>query len=356
MADARFTMTVASALVAGAIGCGGASDGLVDAASLTAHVAGPTESGDAGRFLSALVDVFDHETCAVRVIVGTRTVLYDERTEAQIAWLSEMAHDMCTAGVHAVSAGYDELGEPEITLGDRGRARGDGVTFAVATAQPWTFEGNAWTEVGRSTCGGTLPAQRDHTVRILDDGFLVVEVEGDGVFPVAIERDSGVEICPTRIQAEPAGVVWLNGPGEWDVYVASSDGARGAWDARVSTPDDVEGHSNGTTGFIEQTVQVGPYTREAWTDFGCTGYIGWAPTLTYWLPASVSLDVEVDGDANSDPVLVLVGPNGQVRCNDDFDGLDPALYGVEGEGTWEIYLGTYGSNETFSAALRIMPR
>lgn len=351
MIDARITFSVALVLSAGAAGCGGASDGLVAPQSLAELDDGALDAGEGGRFLSALLEVFDHETCAVRVVVGTRTVLYDDRTEAQIAALSDVAHEMCAAGIHEVSAGYDELGEPEVTLGARGRASADGVTFAVSDAQPWTFEGVAWSRAGRATCGGTLPAERDHVVRLLDDGLLVVEIDGEDVFPVAIERGSGMEICPTRVQSDPAGVVWLQGPGEWDVYVASSGGTRGAWEARVSPPDELERGPTAASGTVEQVVALGPYTRDAWSEFSCTGYIGSEPTLTYWNVGGNMLTVEVS--SQSDPVLVVIGPNGQISCNDDTNGLDPAVYGLQGDGMWDIYVGTYSMSNTFDATLTV---
>lgn len=84
---------------------------------------------------------------------------------------------------------------------------------------------------------------------------------------------------------------------------------------------------------------------------GCVGYIDLQPTLTVYLSSSTQSSVTVTSQA--DPVLFMVGPRGQMLCNDDFNGLDPSIEGTFDAGQWDIYVGSYSQRQAFPFTLTI---
>lgn len=334
-------------------GCGGGQAGLVSPQDLVAQAPADDAADEAGRFVRGLLDQLGRETCAVRVVVATRTVLFDETTEARISELADLAHEMCRSGVHVAEAGFDELGRAELSLGPLGRALGDQVAFATSDAEPWSFDGRPWARSGRSTCGGTLPAEPDYRIRLVDRGLLIVQADSDDVFPVAVDATDGDEICPSRADSDPGGVVWLSGPGEWDIYIAAVGDARPDWSASVAQPAGATGGERALAqgGRIDRELTVGPHRQSAWDVWDCAGYVPDAPTEVFWALSPGALSIEVH--SNSDPVLVVVGPDGQVLCNDDTNGLDPAVYTQTTDGRWEVFVGSYGMNSTFDATLSV---
>lgn len=69
----------------------------------------------------------------------------------------------------------------------------------------------------------------------------------------------------------------------------------------------------------------------------CVGQIDSTPDHVMTLSSSFSY-LKVSATSNADTSLVIKGPGG-TRCNDDTNGLDPAISGSWGAGRYEIYIG-----------------
>lgn len=87
----------------------------------------------------------------------------------------------------------------------------------------------------------------------------------------------------------------------------------------------------------------------------CRGYISNAPDfeLTY---SAGSLPLIISVNSSADTTLVVNGPDGRWYCDDDGgnQGLNPSLrWGSPPSGTYDIWVGTYGSSSLQSATLSI---
>ena len=88
-----------------------------------------------------------------------------------------------------------------------------------------------------------------------------------------------------------------------------------------------------------QALDLGP------TDTFCAGYIdATAPTATIDYDADGGTGVlTVGATALDDLVLVVRAPDGEVFCNDDFDGTDPLVQlDAPASGAYAVWVGTYG--------------
>lgn len=160
-------------------------------------------------------------------------------------------------------------------------------------------------------------------------------------------------------------------PGEYAVYVgAYSQGANGSYGlfAAAGEPDWTlaEGAQGGGARLAADAppavgeIPFGPETRidprlifdiqpsEA-EAFGlgeaCAGFITFEQpdVVISALPALPQLMVYMVSEA--DGVLVVVGPDGRLHCNDDFDGLNPGVMIPNPEpGDYAVFAGTYGGD------------
>lgn len=83
--------------------------------------------------------------------------------------------------------------------------------------------------------------------------------------------------------------------------------------------------------------------RAAASVFGldCRGQVGIQPNHRFRLEGGFAyLRFMARGD--TDLTMVVRTPGGQLRCNDDSDGLNPVVEGTFEPGVYEIYVGTYG--------------
>lgn len=90
-------------------------------------------------------------------------------------------------------------------------------------------------------------------------------------------------------------------------------------------------------------------TRDATSlDVGCVGWIDQAPGHTLDLRVDFSW-LRVMVKSVVDATLVVRSPDGRLICNDDFDGLNPAVDGAFAAGVYEIWVGSYeqGVQETY---------
>lgn len=87
----------------------------------------------------------------------------------------------------------------------------------------------------------------------------------------------------------------------------------------------------------------------------CAGYVGSRPDVRLVFEAGV-LPLNIYAySGGEDLTLVVRDPSGRYLCNDDFDGLDPAvLIGSPTSGTYEIWVGVWaGAGEFADAVLAI---
>lgn len=84
---------------------------------------------------------------------------------------------------------------------------------------------------------------------------------------------------------------------------------------------------------------------------GCAGGIGSRPDVRLVFEAgALPLNIYATS-AEEDLTLVVRDPSGRYLCNDDFEGLDPAvLIDRPASGTYEIWVGVWGGSGTFGDA------
>lgn len=87
----------------------------------------------------------------------------------------------------------------------------------------------------------------------------------------------------------------------------------------------------------------------------CTGFIASAPDYRVnYTPGSYPLIISVN--SSQDTTLVVNAPNGQWYCDDDSGnaGMNPMVrFNAPAAGQYDIWVGTYGSNQNFTSTLAI---
>lgn len=77
---------------------------------------------------------------------------------------------------------------------------------------------------------------------------------------------------------------------------------------------------------------------------GCRGDIGIRPDVRLHYEAGSNFPLNIYATSETDLTLVVRGPNGEWHCNDDYDGLDPAvMLENPASGSYEIWVGVYRS-------------
>jgi hypothetical protein len=100
------------------------------------------------------------------------------------------------------------------------------------------------------------------------------------------------------------------------------------------------------TGYLDDpfgvALQAGGNVDAATIDPNCWGNVAEAPdvALDYTAGNTFPLNIYVGSDA--DPTLLVMDPSGNISCNDDFNGLQPAvIYDSPESGRYHIWVGTY---------------
>ncbi|MBV6657847.1 MAG: hypothetical protein KI785_08780 [Devosiaceae bacterium] len=93
-------------------------------------------------------------------------------------------------------------------------------------------------------------------------------------------------------------------------------------------------------GSLSITIQAGGDIDA--TNFGaqCNGFIAEAPDFTLTYPGGA--DLAIGASSNEDTTIVVQAPDGQLYCNDDFDGFDPQVT-ISGQvsGAFAVWVGTF---------------
>jgi hypothetical protein len=104
------------------------------------------------------------------------------------------------------------------------------------------------------------------------------------------------------------------------------------------------------TGFMPdpQSVEIiagGPNAASE-IDPACAGYIADSPDFVLTYTAGSQYDLTIFAESPADTTMVIRAPDGTWHCNDDADGLNPAIGFADPEtGDYAIWVGTYFSGE-----------
>ncbi|MET0183706.1 MAG: peptidase S1 [Caulobacterales bacterium] len=107
---------------------------------------------------------------------------------------------------------------------------------------------------------------------------------------------------------------------------------------------------------MQVTVRSGGSINAAQSIGGaCTGYIANAPDYRVnYTPGSYPLIISVN--SSQDTTLIVNGPDSRWYCDDDSGnaGLNPMVrFNQPASGQYDIWIGTYGSNQNFNSTLAI---
>lgn len=210
------------------------------------------------------------------------------------------------------------------------------------------------------------------------DLFFLLETDGDST--LAVRSPSGDVTCNDDQQGLNAGVridspesgrylVWAGelgprGARETGVLSVSEIGFGGVDNRLDVTAPALFGSGQLTAGFLPDpfTAEVqagGPVDADQGlgesvvAEGYCAGYVTRAPSYELSYQAG-DFPLYISAESSRDTTLVVNAPDGAWYCNDDYQGLDPALEFPEPQsGVYDIYVGTYGSGGTEPATLSI---
>lgn len=87
---------------------------------------------------------------------------------------------------------------------------------------------------------------------------------------------------------------------------------------------------------------------------GCVGMIPERASFTLNYRAGDQWPLYISAVSDSDAVIAVRAPNGQWSCNDDTNGLNPAVHFESPRaGRYQIYVGTFGGDESVVAIVQI---
>lgn len=84
---------------------------------------------------------------------------------------------------------------------------------------------------------------------------------------------------------------------------------------------------------------------------GCVGHVTGDPAFRIRIASDSSPILRLE--SSGDTVLAIIGPEGEVFCNDDHYGLNSQLNEALRAGVWDVYIGTYGPGSTLDTVLVI---
>lgn len=136
------------------------------------------------------------------------------------------------------------------------------------------------------------------------------------------------------------------------------------WLTIVTGPADAQNYtlapSFGTqslaSGFSPDPYQV-PVTAGGRMDarsVGCAGFVANAPDFRLIYQAGTTFSLYFSVQSSADTTLVINAPNGQWYCNDDFNGLDPAVvFASPMTGQYDVWIGSYNPGSGLRSTLYI---
>lgn len=106
-------------------------------------------------------------------------------------------------------------------------------------------------------------------------------------------------------------------------------------------------------GFGSQSfnLQAGGQYHASSLGHSCSGYIADAPDYTINFQGRGRVPLELSANSSADTTLVVSAPNGQVYCNDDTNGLNPAVSIHSPQaGQYAVWVGTYSQTSSHPSA------
>lgn len=294
--------------------------------------------------LDALMLAVRQDACAV----GTRAAegVYAAEDDGLIALLVRLSEELCAAGISGAPLSLDPLTRRRLDVAPGAQVQGDGYLLLGQQGDGAVSIRFAGVSASRA-CVAPVDVAPSLRVRLLERQPL--RLEGLGNTELRVEHPDGSVECFAAGESAPS----IGGaPGLYRVWAIGSERVDARLRAdRRATPGQLVVSPGGPPVQIRVSV---PQTSEPATALPgqwCTGFVAGSPTTTMQLRESGYVAVSFRADAG-DAVLVLEG-EGETLCNDDADGLNPAVRGHLSAGTWQVYVGTFASNRAIEGTLRV---
>jgi len=144
-------------------------------------------------------------------------------------------------------------------------------------------------------------------------------------------KSAGLAAVVTAALAAPAAAQVV------DYTLPSNYGSQNVNSGFLPDPISVSVRAGGTV----SASQIGP---------SCRGYVSRAPDYEINYRAG-NFPLTFFVRSSSDTTLVVNAPDARYYCNDDTDGLNPAvIFNRPQSGVYDIWVGTYGQTNSFPAA------
>ena len=303
-------------------------------------LATPEGQGDA---LDALILAVRQDACAV----GPRAAegAYAAADDALIDQLVRLSEELCAAGVSGAPLSLDPLTRRRLDVAPGARVRGEG--YLLLGEQGDDAVNVRLVGVSASpACVAPEDAVPSLRVRLMERQPL--QLEGLINTELRVEYPDGSLECVAAGESAPS----IGGaPGLYRIWAIGSARVDARLRAdRRATPGQLAVSPGGPP--VEVRVSV-PRTSEParlCLNSGARGRVRFADDHDAAARERIRGGVVPCGRGGR--VLVVEG-EGETHCNDDADGLDPAIRGHLSAGTWRVYVGTFAANSAIEGTLRV---
>lgn len=299
----------------------------------------PTSLLEQENFIDSLFAQLAIDTCGIRPLIATRSSIFDPNIESKIGEIATLAYTLCDLDFYQASSRINARGENYITGSENGWLVGkdvlvvfDGHTDSVPPIQ-----------LSEQTRANT--PRQIQVINFSSDPLLISATESflcNSANEIRCIPDSDVLSIPPE---STSSLYTDTQEEELELFILDEDPSNNLfiWNgASLTMPIQVE-----NTQIDADVLSTGQY---------CSGYIDETPTITLRIRNMMNIDAELIVEADTqDPVLVLIAPNGNVYCNDDYYGYNPAIIISLTAGDWLIYAGSFSYDENFSATFRLEP-
>ncbi len=210
-------------------------------------------------------------------------------------------------------------------------------------------------------CTGRIASSPDHTITVTSTVDLRLYTESTTDSTLVLTGPAGTFCDDDSHGQMDAEINAVLTPGTYEVYVGNFGTTSGEYSLTLT--ENLGGGSGMGQGEITNArdFELGagfipdPQTSTGYTGgnrgaaqaygSGCAGDIASTPDHTLTVTSGVDLTISVRADSGVDATLVVVGGGrkGNLLCNDDSNGLDPAVSGFLAPGVYEIYVGDIGN-------------
>lgn len=216
-------------------------------------------------------------------------------------------------------------------------------------------------------CTGRIASSPDHTINVTSTVDLKLYTESTTDSTLVLVGPSGTFCDDDSRGGLDAEINAVLTPGTYEVYVGNFGTTAGEYSLTLT--ENLGGGSGSAEITNERDFELGagflpdPQTSTGYTGGGrsaaqaygngCAGDIANTPDHTLTVTSGVDLSISVRADSGVDATLVVVGNGrkGNLLCNDDSNGLDPAVSGYLAPGVYEIYVGDIGNGGNYVISL-----